>query len=207
MPLLAGSVAFIHVPKTGGVAVKKLLAKIATPDCFDLPGHITYREYRTGLRRSDISGTAATFAVVRNPWDWHVSWYHYLKDDKDGADSGHLTEHQLFNKIEFPDYIRWLGDPGATRSPQGFIVKQMSDWLIDDKGLVAVDHILRFETLADDLNNFLRSMGCRIRPRLRTVNTSQRNRDYRTYYDDTTAEMIGRRHSRDITEFGYRFDG
>lgn len=207
LPFYAGHAAFIHVPKTAGSAVKKLLAKVAKPDCFDLPEHITYIEYRAKLLESGINNFPQTFAVVRNPWDWHVSWYHYLKYDKDGMDSGHLIEHQLFNKVEFPDYIRWLDDPGATRSPQGFIVKQMSDWLIDDNGLVAVDHILRSETLAADLNNFLRSMGCQIRPRLRTVNTSQRDRDYRRYYDNATAGMIAHRHRRDIVEFGYRFNG
>lgn len=59
---------FIHLHKTGGQFVNRLLLQ-------HLPG-----AYRVGyhLPRSEAPPelkSLPTFAFVRNPWDWYVSWY------------------------------------------------------------------------------------------------------------------------------------
>ena len=48
---------------------------------------------------------------MRNPWAWHASWYSYIRGDRDGKRSGHRIEHELFQKMNFRDYILSLDDP------------------------------------------------------------------------------------------------
>lgn len=200
---------FVHVPKCGG----KFVESMFRPYMEHCPlftegwaaGHQTYAEYRMGFeaRYMDID-KGYTFAVVRNPWDWHVSWYHYIKGDPMGADSGHAIEAQLFQTMSFENYIDWLSDDDAPRSPQDYIRRQMSDWVIDGNGKVAINRILRQERLADDLNAMAKDLRLLVTIKDAKVNASDRA-DYRRYYNDRTAEAVAARHSRDISLFGYSF--
>src|SRR5262245_26995961 len=94
---------FIHIPKCGGKYVESVFSPwIASCDTLSdwAAGHLTFQEYRTAFETQGIRFTDAfTFAVVRNPWDWHVSWYHYFKSDPEGSDSGHRIEGQMFQRL------------------------------------------------------------------------------------------------------------
>lgn len=62
---------FIHIMKTGGTWAQRA--------CEQVPGRIlakeTHREYDT---LSVEDARKPTYALVRNPWDWHVSLYHHM---------------------------------------------------------------------------------------------------------------------------------
>jgi hypothetical protein len=71
--LVASQLVFVHIPRTGGSFIKGVLR-----DHLDLetraprlPTHASYDELPVECR--DRHG----FCVVRNPWDWYVSWYHH----------------------------------------------------------------------------------------------------------------------------------
>lgn len=167
-------------------------------------GHLTLMEYQVVFGRHGLDfDPAKIFTVVRNPWSWHVSWFNYIRQDYDGK-SGHKIEHQLFQDFEFVDYVHWLGDLSAERSPQGYLQKQLSDWLIDDQGNLAVEVALRQETLERDLNQWVKKYKLDlIVPSIR-VNTSQ-GEYYRHYYNVECREIIRKRHSSDISLFGYDY--
>lgn len=68
---------FLHIPKTGGNFLTQVCAA-------HLPGDYVVRH-----QIHDHAGAAAIpeeyrhlprFALIRNPWDWYVSWYHFLKE-------------------------------------------------------------------------------------------------------------------------------
>ena len=74
--LLTRHFAFVHVPKTGGSFVRRVLVERLPPEWFvQLP---PTRHQHQGW--DDLPPAAAglpVLAFVRNPWDWYVSWYHY----------------------------------------------------------------------------------------------------------------------------------
>ena len=73
--LLTDSFVFVHIPKTGGSFVRELCQQ-----------HMPQRLVESGLRHHaadrlipDGFRHLPRFAVVRNPWDWYVSWFFYQR--------------------------------------------------------------------------------------------------------------------------------
>jgi len=198
---------FVHIPKCGGSFVERVLSPyildcpILTLD--DARGHLTWLEYKRIflLHGLDIMN-GETFSVVRNPWDWHVSWFHYIKQDLGGKKSGHHVEHELFQNFSFIDYIHWLDDSSTQRGAQGYIIKQMSDWLIDKSERLVVDNVFRQENLKNDLLAFVMQKHLAVKINTATVNSSKR-KCYQNYFNTECRQIVARRHSRDIALFGY----
>ncbi len=168
-------------------------------------GHLTYLEYSklfTNLRRPQPT---RWFTVIRNPWDWHVSWFHYIKGDANGRHSGMQLEASLFQNFSFADYVNWLEDPAAPCSPQRYMHKEQRDYLVGSDGAVAVQHILRQESLDADLRDLVDTLKLNVHLPSGRFNASQRSPDYRQYYNDETAAIIARRHSHDISLWKYQF--
>lgn len=76
-------------------------------------------------------------------------------------------------------------------------------WICDEGGEVLVDEILRFETLHKDWSRF--ALKYRINKVLLHQNTSNRERDYRTYYSPRSREVVRNYFYTDFDAFGYKF--
>jgi hypothetical protein len=202
---------FVHTPKCSGSFVAKAFGArfrwCPTLRWREMQGHLTWQEYnqRFAARGIDFRRAFLSFSVVRNPWAWHVSWFTYIRADKDGRKSGHKIEYDLFSRFTFRDYLDWLEDPDALRGHQGYMQRQIQDWLIDCKGDLAVDHVLRTETISEDLVSLRDHYNLRIDIPVSRVNVSNK-RDYRSFYRSKDVEQIARRHASDIDRFGYKFD-
>ncbi len=200
---------FLHVPKCGGSFVDKAFSpwirRCETRRFPETRGHLTYREYEAAFVKMGVAMPNLWFTVVRNPWDWHVSWFHYIKGDLRGKHSGHVVEAALFQSFTFPDYIRWLEDPSSPATEHRYMHKQMKDYLVDSGGRIAVSHILRQENLEEDLEQFIHKLDLKVKLAKRRVNVAHRESDYRVYYSDQDAEIIARRHAKDLALFNYRF--
>lgn len=204
---------FIHTPKCGGSLVASAFGRrfkrcpsIRWPEA---AGHLTYREYKTVFaNRGKNLDDYVLFTVIRNPWDWHVSWYHYVGRDTGGRRSGMPLEHEQIKGLNFSEYLRWLDDEGQPRSQNDYMRRQVADWIIDDVGRIAVLDILRQETLHADLIKLRDHYGLRlsIPSQDERINASRKDQDYRRFYTDEDAARIARRHARDIELFGYSFD-
>jgi hypothetical protein len=72
--LVASELVFVHIPRTGGSFIRSVLRDHLEldPNAPKLAGHASYDELPVEFR--DRPG----FCVVRNPWDWYVSWYHFV---------------------------------------------------------------------------------------------------------------------------------
>jgi len=87
--ILSRHFVFIHVPKTGGVFVEKLLREYSPAD-WDVkavPGHQTIGDIPSQYRSLPV------FGFVRNPWDWYVSLYEYLKRDGQNEIFNGVSDH------------------------------------------------------------------------------------------------------------------
>ncbi len=130
------------------------------------------------------------FAFVRNTWDHLVSTYFFILQDS-------THEHHAFVKslAGFDDFIRWQALYPA--APQ-------KNSVADDDGTLLVDFLGRFENLAGDFRSLCQRL--QIKAALPHINAGVR-RDYRSYYTDRTAALVGVSFREDIEYFGFAFDG
>lgn len=201
---------FVHTPKCGGSSIGKVFGK-RRRDCPSInwpeaAGHKLYVEYRDIFKaRGEDIHDYYLFAVVRNPFAWHVSWYTYIRSDPSGRKSGHRLEAELFAKMSFADYVDWLEDSDALRSPQGYMQRQVKDWVCDENGKIRMDRILRQEHLAQDFSAMVAETGIRVSRPLGRRNVSNRE-DFRKFYGTNEVDRIAARHADDCSLFGYAFE-
>ena len=148
--------------------------------------HMTAEQIRH-VMPPDLFDAAAKFAFVRNPWDWQVSEYSYACQSR-----AHPQHDQVLGFGDFDTYIKHKCE-SDTRLQCSFI--------FDTAGERLVQHIGRFETLSDDFSRICNALG--LNETLPHVNASKRKRDWRSYYTDTTYDLVRAAYGLDIETFGY----
>lgn len=125
------------------------------------------------------------FAFIRNPWDWLVSMYSFIKGNRDHPEFmivGHMNFSQFVDFWISKNIIQW-------------------DFLKTD---AAVDlEIFKFEELGNACNKIAERIGV-AKPELSRLNTSDR-RDYSEYYNANTRQLVAEHFKKDIEIGGYEF--
>jgi hypothetical protein len=208
---------FVHIAKTGGTSVRSALQPLRWRDPWYYPMFLCSRfshlsGHRIGSKFPRHSRIVAAkellpeeffdnlfkFAIVRNPWDLQVSSYHHIRRER---------PHLIAHIEDFDHFIRWKLDP--ERPYQYHVdtsIQSQLDYLIDLHGKILVDFIGHYENLAEDFKSItsqLKIVGISL-PHKRQA--KDRSKDYREYYTDDLAELVGNYFKRDIEAFGYRFD-
>ena len=205
---------FLHIPKTGGTAFTLAYEARALKDDIlvaDTPKARARRARLMGIKTAgrlwkhavfnDLDGILPegelaglfTLTLVRNPWDRVVSYYHWLKQQ--------TFAHPAVGLAKTQDFSGFLNHP-QTRTvlglwPYGAYVRQ-SD------GVEKPSLFVRLEAYANDIQPFEKHVGfCLPLPH---VNASKRGVDWRPYYSDADAGVVGEDCAADIQRFGYRFD-
>jgi len=199
---------FVHVYKVAGQSVKLALRRqqlhlvpgpLRTPAAkvVELPfayafrpldAHATAHEIRQWLG-PDEWNRIFTFTFVRNPWDWQVSLYHFIQNNKLNY------QCELVSSMTFDEYIRWR------------VVEDkhlQSSFVVDKQGNQIVDFIGRFENISDDFRFICQRIGWD-HLELPHENVSK-HAGYRSYYTDETAALVAEHFAEDIARFGYSFD-
>jgi hypothetical protein len=132
------------------------------------------------------------FAFVRNPWDRLVSCWQEKVIDSDHFELGGERE-RLSSFSAFVDFVSELD----VQTCDPHVRSQVA--LID---LDRVDFVGRFERFAGDLATVCGRLG--LPAGFRHRNPSDHDH-YSTYYDERTAETVGRLYERDVRLFGYEF--
>lgn len=140
------------------------------------------------------------FAIVRNPYDWIVSWYHYRKSNSipRGNRNPNCTDNISFKQ--------WLIDPESSaynKTGIGLTMSQMD--VIEGNDEITLDFIGKLENLQQDFDTVCDKIGIP-RQQLSYKNKSKHNR-YTEYYDDETKSIVAERYAREIELFGYKFGG
>ena len=207
---------FFHVAKVGGISIRHALSPYTQePECFRInrpPREINnkpnplYAIWDSALTHATVKQTQKAlpeafetyhkFAFVRNPWDWHVSMYHFLLNQ---------PENRRFEMIKgfggFKPYMEWVVTEDKP-FPKG-ATKLQSTMLVDTNGNIAVDEIGRFENLSEDFNAITARLG--IQASLPKLNYSTHKR-YQDYYDDKTRKLVEQHFAQDIDLFKYHFN-
>jgi hypothetical protein len=203
---------FVHIPKTAGSSVTQVLAPHARQpmdhwmnrlvarcglrsNLLTTHRHRWFRRHTPAYRLRQLLPTQVyreyfKFAFVRNPWDWLVSYYHFVLERE---------HHRRYRQI------RALGSFEAFVSYECGRGKFLqSPFITDSRGQLIVDFVGRFECLQDDFNLICRKL--RLNVSLVCRNRSQ-HRDYRDYYNRQTRALVAEGYREDIQRFGYTFDG
>lgn len=206
---------FVHVPKTAGTSIEvaldvhgdwrvedreRLFGRIRSADLVELGSisrflqHLTLPEVRAVL---PASASWFSFSFVRNPWDRMVSIH--SRPDPQLVSVGHSRGLQL-DQLSFEAFL------DATADLEHAHLRPQADYVTDGEGRLLVDYLGRFERLEADFEEVCRRLGSTAR--LTHENRSpgrDRRRDYRSYYDERTRELVAQRYRRDVEAFGYEF--
>lgn len=92
---------FVHIPKTGGSFVRSVMQRHAPSDwdiqTFDL--HPSVKDIPASHQH------LPRFAVVRNPFSWYVSWFHY-KEQTRGTEDPFFDLVTEGGDLEFDEALR-----------------------------------------------------------------------------------------------------
>jgi hypothetical protein len=193
---------FIHIPKNAGQSVRDALF-LQRDVSMSEPYHCRYVDIADRVGRH-----LRFFAVVRNPWSWTASRYHYALQRAPTWPTDD-PRRSYIEQATFADFVRdrkilpvpdhpgqpWMGPMTAWFS-------QLT-WLRDEKGDVACE-CLRLERLETDLPAYLNR---RIGIGRRNAAGNRSGYDYRAMYTDELADIVAREFRDDIEHFGFDFDG
>ena len=193
---------FIHVPKTAGNSIQRVLLpfsgdKIALlaphhdgvnhfdirSPTLDIHKHSSLSEYQAQLR-PDLFESLFKFSCTRNPWDRCVSFF--------------FSPHRGLVKWSPKEFERFIVD--NVRQTDAYL--QLSDGR--QNPFENVDSVIHFENLNDDLEKVCQHLGIQ-GSQLPRINESNRS-DYRRYYEtDHLVEIVASKFKLEIETFGYRF--
>lgn len=208
---------FVHIAKTGGTSVRSALNRLRWKDpmyylawpCHRL-SHLTGHRLGTKFpRHSKIIAAQEMlpeeyfnglfkFAFVRNPWDLQVSSFHHIGRERPELLKGHET---------FDDFLHWKLNPERPyQYHMDTSITLQTDYLVDLSGKLLVDRTGRYERLHEDFDSICHHLGVKNLTLPHKRKATERMSDYRSYYDDETAEMVANHFRRDIEMLGYAFD-
>ena len=129
-----------------------------------------------------------SFAIERNPWDSVVSLYHWRNRD---AEPGSALP-------SFGEYV-------ASEAVETFAAKNQRIYRL--RGETAVDRVLRYEALADELATVWAELDLPGSPDLPHAKAGVRPRgpSYRGYYDDASRDRVAALFAAPIADLGYEF--
>lgn len=196
---------FFHVPKVAGSSITAAFRKFSDIPSerlynylFELLGQCPrlslYERHISPFELSGILGDAFSgyycFAFVRNPFDWHVSQYHYHKQHSNAL------FHEQFRNYSFRQYLYW------TRENLELTRCNQSSFLSDNNGNLITDFTGRFENLREDVRFISEKLGLNIQ--FPHINPSTRDH-YRKYYGNEEISIVNEINAEDLHRFKYTF--
>jgi len=205
--------AFIHIQKTGGDSIEKLL-RAAFPGLtsFD-PRHMGALRAREEIEDWD---EYYSFAFVRNPWDRLVSWYCMLDSMRRlgpkapwWAQPPHDSPLLRYVREEAPTFEEFI--KGCTREFEvrgevySFTRNQL-DYLVDKNGELLVDFVGKVERFDEDLATVLGEIGLDVPANAIPHANRFEHGHYSTFYTPETESIVRARFAQDIEYFAYEFE-
>ena len=189
---------FIAVPKCASTSIKMFLKTELKKDSNNINSFNIQNQDRTKIQKhstaEEISSLIENYseytsiAVIRNPFDWYVSWYTYRMREGSGYQTSNMT---------FKEYLE--------KQP----MKELISFISDKNNNIIVDHIIRYEeNIEEQFKKILTNIvSFPIEINIPKINISKKraHKDYRKYYDDETRELVEKLQSVTLKKFGYKF--
>ncbi len=191
---------FIHIYKTAGKSVRKALnlsnrLEVGGVHC----NAIDTMEALSKNGRFAEWDDAFKFSFVRNPYDWCVSLYFYIKNSP-----GH-NYHNLFKDKNFAWFIDWL-IKDAMHFDKPFTSNKyqtLTEFLCDKDGKLLMDFVGRMEEFNVGMNHLLARWDIKLAeiPKIEVRGT---NRDVMSMYPPFIREKVRERFADDFKMFKYK---
>jgi len=198
---------FIHIPKNAGNSITNWLLEHTEAAVTKRNQHADIHDVHLGdhvLGPVKYKSMGWKFCVVRNPYDWCVSWYTFkLRMCNDYIElltanpemqrrskekfkiEGHIARKERLENLGFSGWI------------QEFHRSEQHKWAKD------CDYVMRMETLQEDFKVVQEKVGC-FEP-LGVFNKTSDRKSYREYYNDYAIEVVSQKFKTDIETYGYTF--
>ena len=192
---------FVHVPKNAGESIERSMGMYAGDMHQTLWGifanrivlqHLTAAELKDNYVARDLWDGYLKFAVVRNPWSKAVSEYNWYT--------------RYGPTVPFYEWVRSLAARLKANScihieEVGHNVEQYKFLYAEEKLLV--DEVLYFENIRQDFSSLCKRMNWNLSLGHADTTKSRSSLDFREYYCEETAEIIGEVYKIDIEIFDY----
>lgn len=211
--LISTKFIFVHIPRTGGTWTRETLKHSLAPELIRevrYPGHHSIRDVDEALRR------VPSFWFVRNPWDWHVSRYHFWRMHWEQRTGGYSQPRAAWVEAEQWWNETFLAhDSFAAALPSMLAYRPLSYWIEQQTRGEDGDSVGtpgRFERLRSDLLDMLSSALGKDMPEalIKAVRSSAPTNSaphalYRSYYDDRLRDQVSETERSVVERFGYEF--
>lgn len=189
---------FVHVPKTGGHFISHSLNIRFDHIYFNKPhpNNLVQGWVYHNLTRDALGEDYFSFAFVRNPFDFLVSWYHYITQNR-------LWEVQSLPHLPFPDFLRMLSEDAEIYPGRRFLFFQ----LFGSDGKLIVDCIGRMENFQTDFEKITSKYGYQVLDVQEGNRNISEHEHYSHYYDNALVSLVNKLYGREMKVFGYSFDG
>jgi hypothetical protein len=186
---------FIHIPKCGGVSIKRSLF----PKSWFRYGHLNYCDV-VNIYGEQTVKKMFTFTFVRNPWDRLYSAYKFLSQGGFNFLDRNFFKKELQKFANFEKFVeKWLNKTNIYK----FIhfVPQVNFISID--GEINLDFIGRFENFDKDYKRIVKRIG--FGKKLKHLNKTSKRKNYREVYTRSMIQKVAEIYSEDIDLFNYQF--
>jgi len=184
---------FVHVPKTGGMSVQHWLLENTNATLAKAKKHRSLQQLEQTYGKFNYS-----FAVVRNPWDWCVSWYFFSKERAERRLKNPDPVQKGKRNIEYNKQVLENFSKGFEYFTEHTLLKEQYT------KVQGVTTILKLENINEDIKIIKDKF--KIKGELPYVNRSTtREKNYRQYYTDRSKDIIAKKFANDISMFGYEF--
>ncbi|MBG88447.1 MAG: hypothetical protein CMO80_16315 [Verrucomicrobiales bacterium] len=195
---------FVHIPKTAGTSVTLYFYQRGLIDSNDVAqwyrnnGHKSASFIRREIDERKVCGELRwqdchKFTIVRNPFDWMISYWHYKRR------SHEQRYHEEAQRMCFPEFVSFF----CAASDRTFV--DQAEWILDEKGEVMVDRIIKLENLKTEWQQLCAQMELPAAP-LNDVNrTHGPFYDHDDYYDAESRRLVEKTFARDFKIFDYAY--
>lgn len=221
---ISGGAVFLHIPKTGGSWVERVLTELGL--VIEKSGHehadfdrILYSDRLLPAKSlclrlirkklSEMVGQAQDmptpkFCFVRNPFSWYESWWRYMKgcgwNDWGKVNSGvYWHPNAALNGLGSDDFNTFVMN--VVRSRPGYVTE-----LYYSYAKAGVDYIGKTENLAHDLADILKLLGIDFDEHFLLeygrVNVSPKQ-DEQIIWDDDVRDIVRKVELPGLIHFGY----
>jgi len=185
---------FLHIPKTAGLSIIKILGKY-NPDEIYYYSHPRIRKYNK-VRNKDLNYFVFTF--VRNPFSRILSAFNYLKNGGVNIQDRRIRNRFKLDEIDFKTFVKTNIKDDSINTDH---FKPQLHYM--DYDAKKINFIGKFENLQEDFNIICDKI--KIPKQELPHKNKSKHKHYTEYYDDETREIVAEKYAMDIEYFGYEF--
>ena len=219
----------IHIPKTGGTWLNANLINLGmrrnydhstvlplidgmsqrTPTwAWDIKTKVSFQFAKNPGENIKLFQEACKVAIVRNPFDWLVSYYSHVGHGRWKNHRGWDDIVSTHNLTSFEHFLYHFCTP-EKRWYHIWFKRSIFYQIFDENGNVGVDVILKNENLTEGTKTLLLDLGIiRDKSQIITMRSNQNKtrKDYRSYYDTSMIDLVSNFLSQELKIFNYEFE-